>query len=269
MTEVTPADKLRGLLATIGFHVALLLLLILINLGASAPPQMEAGILINFGTDNSGLGRLEPATDLQPKPALTNVAKPADEEPPMTQDYEDAPAIVKKQETKKKTDQKNNKLVTTPTNTNKAKETEKQPQPKVNPKALFPGQKSDGGNQSEGEVGGTGNQGDPNGSPLTGNRIGGGDGNGNLPSFSLAGRGYLTLPTPKYNSQAEGKVVVEITVDRNGNVVKANPILKGSTVQDDKLFEAAKDAAMKAKFNVKNDAPPYQTGTITYNFRLQ
>jgi TonB family C-terminal domain len=269
MTEVSPADKLKGFVATIAFHVALLLILILINLGGATPPQVEAGILINFGTSNTGLGRLEPATDLQPKPSEASAANPADEETPMTQDYEEAPAIVKKQQTKKNPKQKTNKEVTKPIETNKNQEAETKPQPKVNPKALFPGQKSDGGNQGEGEIGGKGNQGDPNGSPLTGNRIGGGNGNGNIPSYSLAGRGYLTLPTPKYNSQAEGKVVVEITVDRNGNVVKANPILKGSTVQDEKLFEAAKDAAMKAKFNVKSDADPYQTGTITYNFRLQ
>ncbi|HUX53304.1 MAG TPA: TonB family protein [Williamwhitmania sp.] len=267
MTEVKPADKIKGLTATISFHVVLLLILILINLGASTPPQENAGILINFGTDNTGLGRIEPATDVQPKLAEAAAAKLADEETPMTQDYQDAPAVVKKQQTKKK--QKTSKEAIKPVETNKSKDSETKPQPKVNPKALFPGQKSDGGNQGEGEVGGKGNQGDPNGSPLTGNRIGGGNGNGNVPSFNLAGRGYLTLPTPKYNSLAEGKVVVEITVDRNGNVVKASPTIKGSTVQDEKLFEAAKDAALKAKFNVKQDAPPYQTGTITYNFRLQ
>lgn len=269
MTETKPVDRIKGLAATISFHVALLLILILINLGASTPPQDNAGILINFGTDNTGLGRIEPATDVQPKLAAAAAAKPADEETPMTQDYQDAPAIEKKQQTKKNPKPKITKEATKPTETNKSKDTVTKPQQKVNPKALFPGQKSDGGNQGEGEVGGKGNQGDPNGSPLTGNRIGGGNGNGNVPSFSLAGRGYLTLPSPKYNSQAEGKVVVEITVDRNGNVVKASPTIKGSTVQDEKLFEAAKDAALKAKFNVKQDAPPYQTGTITYNFRLQ
>ncbi len=269
MTEVTPADKAKGLAVTILFHVAVLLLLLFITFSATTPPQQEAGILINFGTDNTGLGRLEPATDVQPKPAEAEVAKSADNETPMTQDYEDAPAIVKKQETKKPVKKKETAKVTKPVESNKQTEQKAEPQPKINPKALFPGKKSDGGNQGEGEVGGKGNQGDPNGSPLTGNRVGGGNGNGNVPSFSLAGRGSLTLPTPKYASQAEGKVVVEITVDRDGNVVKASPTIKGSTVQDDRLFEAARDAALKAKFNVKHDAPPFQTGTITYNFRLQ
>jgi hypothetical protein len=32
------------------------------------------------------------------------------------------------------------------------------------------------------------------------------------------------------------------------------------------LHDAAKRAAMQARFNVDNDAPAYQTGTITYRF---
>ncbi len=269
MNEVTTADRIRAVAIAVIVHVAMLLLLLFLGLNATIPPTSDAGILINFGTDLDGQGRLEPATDVKVNPSMPQVTDAADKENLLTQDFEEAPAIEKQKVKKKPVTEKPTPKTEKTAVEVKTEQKSVEPQQKVNQKALFPGKKSDGGDQGEGETGKAGNQGDPNGSPLSGNRIGGGNGNGNIPSFSLAGRGSLTLPTPKYSSQSEGKVVVEITVDREGNVVKANPTIKGSTVQDDKLFEAAKDAAMKAKFNVKSDAPAYQVGTITYNFRLQ
>jgi hypothetical protein len=64
-------------------------------------------------------------------------------------------------------------------------------------------------------------------------------------------------------------VVVEVSVNQDGKVTKAAAIGKGSTVQDVKLWKAAEEAAMKATFNVKKDAPISQIGTITYIFSLQ
>ena len=47
--------------------------------------------------------------------------------------------------------------------------------------------------------------------------------------YDLAGRQARSLPKPKYDIQQEGIVVVEVTVDRNGNVTQAIPGVKGST----------------------------------------
>ena len=272
MNETTISGKTRAIAATTIFHFVLLLFLIFMKLNNVTPPKYEEeGILVNFGTDEFGQGRLEPATDIKAVMATPPQSSAASgKKEIITQDYEEAPYLERAKE-KKNTEIKipTHALLKPRIADSKPTLTTTEPQQKVNTKALFPGNKSEGGNEGEGETGKYGNQGDPNGSRLTGNRIGGGNGNGNIPSFSLAGRGSLTLPVPNYSSQAEGRVVVEITVDREGNVVKANPTIKGSTVQDDKLFEAAKNAAMKAKFNVKSDAPAYQVGTITYNFRLQ
>jgi TonB family protein len=84
----------------------------------------------------------------------------------------------------------------------------------------------------------------------------------------LSGRSISSLPSPAYEIQNQGTVVVEITVDRDGKVVKAKATAKGSTTQDGRLWKAAEDAARKARFSPKNDAPPFQTGTITYVFTL-
>lgn len=55
----------RGLLATIIYHLALLLLLVFAGLTFPNPPPDEEGILVNFGTDDSGFGEFEPRGDDQ------------------------------------------------------------------------------------------------------------------------------------------------------------------------------------------------------------
>jgi len=77
------------------------------------------------------------------------------------------------------------------------------------------------------------------------------------------------LPEPEYNVNKSGRVVVKIMVDQYGDVVNAIPGASGTTVQDRTLWDAAKRAALKAKFNVSSSAPVVQEGTITYIFRLR
>jgi TonB family protein len=89
-------------------------------------------------------------------------------------------------------------------------------------------------------------------------------------THSLSGRSVVGgFPLPAYNSQNQGKVAVEVTVNQEGKVTKATATAKGSTVQDTKLWRSAEEAALKARFNVKKDAPISQVGTITYVFRLK
>ena len=57
--------KARGLIPTIVYHLLLLLLLLFAGLTYPDPPPEEEGILVNFGTDESGFGTVEPAGDDQ------------------------------------------------------------------------------------------------------------------------------------------------------------------------------------------------------------
>jgi TonB family protein len=122
-------------------------------------------------------------------------------------------------------------------------------------------------NSSQGNTSGSGNQGAPTGSSDSDNYSGTGLGNKGV-SYDLQGRNSLSIPKPQYNLQEGGKVVVEITVDKNGKVVNARPGMPGSTTSNSTLFEAAKKAALKARFNSDSSAPAYQKGTITYHFQL-
>jgi TonB family protein len=79
------------------------------------------------------------------------------------------------------------------------------------------------------------------------------------------------LKNPQINdrSQETGKVVVDITVDKDGNVASAIPGGRGSTTTSAYLFKLAKEAAFKAKFNASPEDADIQKGTITFVFVVQ
>ena len=88
-------------------------------------------------------------------------------------------------------------------------------------------------------------------------------------TFDLNGRSLSDegLPRPVNTVQAEGRVVVTITVNPSGQVVGTSINLRTNT-SDPKLRKAAEDAAKRARFNAVNGVDN-QMGTITYYFKLQ
>lgn len=129
-----------------------------------------------------------------------------------------------------------------------------------------------GDGKSQGVTFPGGNQGVPTGDPNANQYGPGGSGSGNQgtgPSYDLNGRSARgSWPKPKYPGDDAGTVVVRITVDRNGNVTNADAGAPGTTISDERFHKAAEEAALKAKFNVNNNAPAFQQGTITYRFVL-
>jgi len=218
-------------------------------------------------------GPTEPALsdDQAPPPQPVAQKTPVREEGVMTQDFEKAPAVKKEAEKKpeKKPETKKPPVKTEPVKTN-TKPVEK-PQT-VNPAAMYSnknkGASTTESGSSEGIYKGSGNMGSPNGSTESDN-YGAGLGVGNGIGFSLSGRNPLHLQKPDFNIMKEGIVVVEISVDKDGKVISANPGAKGSTIVDNTLYAAAKKAALQSKFNMKGDAPERQIGTITYHFKLE
>ena len=281
------SNRIQGFAGTIIVHSIAIAILLLLTFSASLPDIQNEGLLINFGNSMDGSGSTEPIVNYDNAVMISLPselkAHKIEEKKILTQDFQDAPTL----ETKKKTPKKENKK-TTPITTEKPKETKETKQieqpkitetvkPKeVNKKALFPGKATDGGTGGEGETGKQGNQGSLEGSPDSNNRTGGstggngtGEGDGKGIRFNLGGRTALKLPKPDYLKQKQGIVVVQVTVDRNGNVTKVNSGAKGSTTLDNDLMNAAEKAALTAKFDVSPNAPAYQTGTITYVFKFQ
>ena len=119
-----------------------------------------------------------------------------------------------------------------------------------------------------GSGGGTGGgNGTGNGSG-TGTGSGSGSGGGSGSGYSLGNRRAVSKPAPKYNCNEEGKVVVEVSVDRNGRTTNAIPGIKGTTNTARCLLEQAQIAAMNTKWEPSSDAPEKQVGKIVYNFNL-
>ena len=115
------------------------------------------------------------------------------------------------------------------------------------------------------------------GSGGTGNGTGGGNGNesgshsgkgnsgaGNF-SFNLKGRSILVPPKLPSDLKEEGKVVVEITVDAEGNVIEANPNGRGTSTASAVLKAKAKQAALRTRFNVEGKYQE-QHGTLIFVF---
>ena len=104
-------------------------------------------------------------------------------------------------------------------------------------------------------------QGSPDGNSQTG-AVSGSPGYG---EFDLGGRGLVgSLPRPSFNANLSGKVVVYITVDASGIVKSAN-IGRGTTISDQSLRNAAREAALKARFK-SISGTSLTPGTITYYF---
>lgn len=92
---------------------------------------------------------------------------------------------------------------------------------------------------------------------------------GSYGTWDLDGRDMLgELPRPAYNGiQEEGRVVVTITVDPEGNVIDTR-INNRTNTTNLQLRNAAVEAARRTKFNAIG-GENNQSGTITYYFKLK
>lgn len=85
-------------------------------------------------------------------------------------------------------------------------------------------------------------------------------------SFSLRGRTAVFIPNPIYTCDTGGKVVVNISVNANGDVVRTSVNKSASTTSNECLTDQALEYAQDARFSrlAGRDSQP---GTITYNFQ--
>ena len=225
---------------TVAVHAAVVAILFILALTTPLPLPGEAGVEVNLGMYNEGMGMQQ-----QPKPTkVVEAPKPQPKqvtEETVTQDTEDAPAI---------------------------EEPKPKEEPKVNERALFkPTNKPVEQPSSEGNTETPGDQGNPNGGQDIANYDGQG-GAGGGPSYDLGGRGVKSLPRPSEDFNEEGKIVVDIWVDRDGRVQNAQ-IGKGTDIANSKMRQMAINAAKSSVFAPDKDAAELQKGTITYKFIIR
>jgi len=259
MTAAEKKSKRKGIIGTILFHAFLLVAFLFMGLTYQDPPPAEEGISINFGFIDEGFGEIEPedteeVTEIVEEEIIEQQIESTEEI--ITQSIVENPSVEKTEKKKKEVVKKEDPK----------EEVIEERKPEVNKKALYPGKKKTK-TTSEGEKGGDGNQGNVDGDPNSEVYDGGGIGK-NGTTYQLGGRKVEFKAKPLYSLQVEGKVVVIITVDRLGNVINAIPGAKGSTTLNKQLFQRAKTAALKTKFDPKQTAPTNQQGKIIYFFSL-
>ena len=248
--------RLTGLAATVLIHVVALVFCLTAGLKYLDPPPPETSFLIDFEEEI-----LEEETPVDAKVGR----QPQAEETDPTQPVE----LVQKAESPHVNDRPNR---TPATRENGHGDVEvpappKTEEPKLDPRASFPGMSQQDDKATAPHSASEGSEGFKAGQPDGNTKEGRTQGAANA---HLSGRNVVgTLPRPTYNAQLEGTVVVRVKVDQYGNVTEAVPGVEGTTVTDSGLWNAARNAAMKAHFNTKADAPVVQTGTITYIFKLQ
>ena len=253
-----------------------LALLIMKLTNAIIPPDAEDGIAITFGTDNMGMGEINP-----PKPTEQTVAteEPTEEtpktettpteQPVLTQNDEEETVVIPKEEVKKKKE--------TPKET---KPTPKKPQkPAASTtdalssvlNASVKNLHSGNGSGSQGDDNVSGYKGDPKGNPYASSFFGDssdGSGSGSGKSWGLNGRRYISGEKIFQDCNESGLVIVQIEVDRSGKVVRAKAGEKGTTNKAPCLLDAARKSAMTYRFNADEKAPQTQIGFLSIRFKL-
>ena len=241
-------DKGIAIVGTIVVHALAVLLLFFMAFRTPLPLPGEEGVEVDLGMMDQGMGNIQPE-----KPAIPMAAQPQQEESKkeediVTQNDEEAPAIEKPKVVKPKQE----KPV-------------EQPKPQVNNRAMYKGSNSPQAGGSEGITGQPGDQGKPNGLAGIKNYDGNG-GKGNGTGYDLGGRGAKSLHRPDDDFSEEGKIVVDIWVNRAGQVVRAEVATKGTEIFNNTMRQKAIQAAKRSTFAADPNAPEEQHGTITYTF---
>ena len=87
-----------------------------------------------------------------------------------------------------------------------------------------------------------------------------------LVRYKVADRVIVRQPKVDNLTQEKGTVVVEITIDKYGHIIKATPGAAGSTTNSDYLKTKAKQAAESAMFDNVPTAPLEQKGYMIIVF---
>ena len=88
-------------------------------------------------------------------------------------------------------------------------------------------------------------------------------------NYELTGRTLISKPDVTKLPKGQGKVVMDIYVDRKGKVMSTGQNMRGSTTLDKTLVDAARKAAMECRFSADQEAPEQQRGRVSFVFRLE
>lgn len=268
-------DKIQAVLGTLVVMALVLLLLWYVQLSRT-PDVEDEGIEVAFGEEEFGGG--QPDGLLAANTAPVTTAPPAQASAPsanelMTQEDEESLALARQrdEEERMRRQAEQERLIRERAEAERLEAERKERERVIAERRAKEQAQIEKANQlgalfgqTGSDEGAHGDAGETASSGAKGNPLGKGVSGGN--SWSLAGRNLKgSLPKPSNEFKQEGKVVVNIVVDKEGKVVSATAG-NGTTISDETTRQLAIKAAYKAEFDM---GPDKAFGKITYYFKFK
>jgi periplasmic protein TonB len=287
MMQEEKKNKRIAALTTIVLNGLLMLLLLFVAAWkAPNPPNPEYGIELNFGLDTEGGGDVQPLEPVgsasKEEPTQENnaeqtqekTATAASEVKPVEQELvgnEESPVMVKEVKEKQKESVPEIKKEVKKTELVKVEE-----KPEEDSKTVYKfktettdakATDKEGTGKSQGDdEGKTGDKGNPQGSldakALYGKQ-GGGD--GGAPSLQLDGWNWEAVPKPDVANNESGRLVFEIKVDENGEIISIKTMERSVSLASEKICRAEVEKLTFSRTG--SNVPTVSTGKITFVVR--
>jgi len=277
----TPHKKKSAVLTTL-LGILFLLLFFLLGLTYYDPP-ISYGMEVNFGTLAQGSGAIQPVKTVQKsvsqeeqlvEKATQKEATPSEVKTPSFEkevlQEKDSPVVLPEKEVVKPLQEPNPEESAPLEEPPVKKEVPKISESTKNVVSNLINSKPEDGEETEGEGNDLvqGDKGKIEGNPYSSsyyNTVGlGGKGKG----YGLNGRNLQSNGKVVQDCNQEGTVVVRITVNNQGQVIRAEPGVKGSTNTHPCLLEPAKKTALLHQWYPDNNAPAEQVGFVVIQFKL-
>ena len=277
----TPHKKKSAVLTTL-LGILFLLLFFLLGLTYYDPP-ISYGMEVNFGTLAQGSGAIQPVKAVQKsvsqeeqpfEKATQKEATPSEVKTPSVEkevlQEKDSPVVLPEKEVVKPLQEPNPEESAPLEEPPVKKEVPKISESTKNVVSNLINSKPEDGEKTEGEGNDLvqGDKGKIEGNPYSSsyyNTVGlGGKGKG----YGLNGRNLQSNGKVVQDCNQEGTVVVRITVNNQGQVIRAEPGVKGSTNTHPCLLEPAKKTALLHQWYPDNNAPAEQVGFVVIQFKL-
>ncbi|OUR91340.1 energy transducer TonB [Flavobacteriales bacterium 34_180_T64] len=258
--------------------VIILVLLIFVMGPKYIDPPLEYGVAVNFGTTDFGSGTIQPTQPIKADPVKnTEDSKPEEveqvsettdskAEDVLTNESAETIAIRKQKEAEAKAEAEAERIERERIEAEEKKRQEEAEKKKALDDLIGGVSNSEGPpSDGEGPDSESGDKGDLDGNPYGPYQGRPGTGNGGA-GYGLNGRGKPSFTMHEGCENEYGLIVVDIVVDRSGQVVDATPGAKGSNNATSCLNAVAKKIALSYKWPADTKAPSRQYGKVSINF---
>ncbi len=271
-------NKRVGMIVSLTVHTLLLLFFaFLIAWQEPDPPLPEYGIELNFGIDESGTGEVQPETpvkQIENKEETKTEEMQPDESPAEEPEPEVIDKLAVEEVTEVFEDDESEDVVQEKTETDVVEEkmvkeepVPAEPEVKAEVNEVVPendkGEKNvpDTANQGD-KTDKTGDQGDEHG-VIDARALYGKPGGGGGSSLALAGWMWDFKPKPNDTSNEVGRIVFEIKIDEQGEIISIKTLEKTVSPSIEKIY---KTEVEKLTFSKTDNLPPapISTGKITF-----